>query len=127
LSLGFLGLSKWFWMGLIAAGALGFSDSISVTIRRTIVQMLAPDNMRGRASSFLTIFAQATNALGAVIAGAAAALVGASNALLLGSMRRDYSRGLLGHPPIVEVSVRIGTWFRVSGVSFGLAFWQPHY
>jgi len=85
LSLGFLGLSKWFWMGLIAAGALGFSDSISVTIRRTIVQMLAPDNMRGRASSFLTIFAQATNALGAVIAGAAAALVGAPNALLLGS------------------------------------------
>jgi MFS family permease len=86
LSLGFLGLSKWFWMGLIAAGALGFSDSISVTIRRTIVQMLAPDNMRGRASSFLTIFAQATNALGAVIAGAAAALVGASNAVLLGSV-----------------------------------------
>jgi MFS family permease len=85
LSLGFLGLSKWFWLGLVAAGALGFSDSISVTIRRTIVQMLAPDNMRGRASSFLTIFAQATNALGAVIAGAAAALVGASNALLLGS------------------------------------------
>ena len=85
LNLGFLGISKWFWMGLIAVGALGFSDSISVTIRRTIVQMLAPDQMRGRASSFLTVFAQTTNALGAVIAGAAAALVGASNALLLGS------------------------------------------
>jgi hypothetical protein len=40
--------------------------------------------MRGRAASFLTVFAQATNALGAVIAGAAAAMVGASNALLLG-------------------------------------------
>jgi MFS family permease len=86
LSLGLLGLSQWFWMGLVAAGALGFSDAISVAIRRTIVQILAPDNMRGRASSFLTIFAQATNALGAVIAGAAAALVGASNALLLGSV-----------------------------------------
>jgi MFS family permease len=84
LSLGFLGLSKWFWMGLIAVAALGFSDAISVAIRRTVVQMLAPDNMRGRAASFLTVFAQATNALGAVIAGAAAAMVGASNALLLG-------------------------------------------
>jgi len=84
LNLGFLGISKWFWMGLIAVGALGFSDSISVAIRRTMVQMLAPDQMRGRASSFLTVFAQTTNALGAVIAGAAAALVGASNALLLG-------------------------------------------
>jgi predicted MFS family arabinose efflux permease len=51
-----------------------------------MVQMLAPDQMRGRASSFLTVFAQTTNALGAVIAGAAAALVGAPNALLLGSV-----------------------------------------
>jgi MFS family permease len=86
LSLGLLGLSQWFWMGLIAAGALGFSDAIGVAIRRTVVQFLAPDNMRGRASSFLTIFAQGTNALGAIIAGAAAALVGASNALLIGSV-----------------------------------------
>ena len=84
LSLGFLGLSQWFWLGLIAVAALGFSDAISVAIRRTVVQMLAPDNMRGRAASFLTVFAQATNALGAVIAGAAAAMVGASNALLIG-------------------------------------------
>jgi MFS family permease len=84
LSLGLLGLSKWFWMGLIAVGALGFSDAISVAIRRTVVQTLAPDNMRGRALSFLTVFAQTTNAVGAVIAGTAAALVGASNALLLG-------------------------------------------
>jgi len=84
LSLGFLGFSKWFWIGLIAVGALGFSDAISVAIRRTLVQYLAPDQMRGRAASFLTVFAQTTNALGAVIAGAAAALVGASNAVLLG-------------------------------------------
>lgn len=84
--LGFLGLSKWFWMGLLAVGVLGFSDSIGVAIRRTMVQMLAPDEMRGRASSFLTVFAQTTNAIGAVIAGGAAALVGASNAVLLGSL-----------------------------------------
>ena len=82
LGLGFLGLSKLFWVGLLAVGALGFSDAI----RRTMVQYLAPDQMRGRASSFLTVFAQTTNALGAVIAGAAAALVGASNAVLLGSV-----------------------------------------
>ncbi len=86
LSLAFLGVSPWFWMGLLAVGALGFSDSIGVAIRRTMVQMLAPDNMRGRASSFLTVFAQMTNAIGAIIAGAAAALVGASNAVLFGSL-----------------------------------------
>ena len=84
LSLGFLGLSHWFWMGLIALGLLGISDAISVAIRRTVVQILAPDDMRGRATSFLTVFAQTTNALGAVIAGAGAALLGAPNAALAG-------------------------------------------
>ena len=85
-SLAFLGLSKWFWLGLIAVGALSFSDSISVAIRRTMVQYLAPDQMRGRAASFLTVFAQTTNSLGAVIAGAATALLGAPNAVLMGSL-----------------------------------------
>jgi len=84
LSLGFLGLSRWFWLGLIAVGALGFSDAISVTMRRTVVQILAPDDMRGRATSFLTVFAQTTNAIGAIIAGAGAALLGAPNAALAG-------------------------------------------
>jgi MFS family permease len=84
LSLGFLGFSKWFWMGLLAVAALGFSDAMSVAVRRTVVQILAPDDMRGRATSFLTVFAQTTNALGAVIAGAGAALVGAPNAALTG-------------------------------------------
>lgn len=85
-SLGFLGLSPWFWMGLIALGLLGISDAISVAIRRTVVQILAPDNMRGRATSFLTVFAQTTNAIGAVIAGAGAALLGAPNAALAGCL-----------------------------------------
>ena len=84
LSLGFLGLSRWYWMGLIAVGLLGVGDAVSVAIRRTVVQMLAPDDMRGRATSFLTVFAQTTNATGAVIAGAGAALLGAPNAALVG-------------------------------------------
>ena len=83
-SLGFLGLARWFWLGLIAVGFLGLSDAISVAMRRTVVQILAPDDMRGRAASFLTVFAQTTNALGAVIAGAGAALLGAPNAALVG-------------------------------------------
>jgi MFS family permease len=86
LSLGFLGLAQWFWMGLLALGLLGISDAISVVMRRTVVQILAPDNMRGRATGFLSVFAQTTNGLGAVIAGAGAALLGAPNAALLGCL-----------------------------------------
>jgi MFS family permease len=84
LSLGFLGLSEWYWMGLIAVGILGVGDAISVAMRRTVVQILAPDDMRGRATGFLTVFAQTTNATGAVIAGAGAAVLGAPNAALAG-------------------------------------------
>jgi predicted MFS family arabinose efflux permease len=84
LSLGFLGAASWFWLGLLAVGLLGISDAMGVVMRRTVVQILAPDNMRGRATSFLTVFAQTTNALGAVIAGAGAALLGAPNAALVG-------------------------------------------
>jgi len=84
LSLGLLGLSQWFWTGLIAVGLLGIADSVSVAIRRTVVQILAPDDMRGRATSFLMVFAQTTNGAGAIIAGAGAALLGAPNAALVG-------------------------------------------
>ena len=107
LSLGFLGLSQWFWLGLIALGFLGISDAISVAMRRTVVQLLAPDDMRGRATSFLTVFAQTTNATGAVIAGAGAALLGAPNAALVGccSLHPDDYRNLLGDSPALALSV----------------------
>jgi MFS family permease len=84
-SLALLGASQWFSMAVIVTLILGFADSISVAVRRTVVQLLAPDGMLGRASSLLTVFAQATNGLGAILAGAAAQWIGAPNALLVGS------------------------------------------
>jgi MFS family permease len=84
-SLALLGLSNWFWMAVGTTLILGFADSVSVAIRRTVVQMLAPDGMLGRASSLIAAFAQATNGLGAVLAGFASQQIGAPHALLLGS------------------------------------------
>jgi MFS family permease len=84
-SLALLGVSQWFWVAVGMTLVLGFTDSVSVAIRRTVVQLLAPDGMLGRASSLITVFAQATNGLGAILAGAAAQYLGAPNALLLGS------------------------------------------
>ncbi|TMA64929.1 MAG: MFS transporter [Deltaproteobacteria bacterium] len=83
--LAFLGISQWFGMAVVAVLILGFADSISVAIRRTVVQLLAPDGMLGRAASLITVFAQTTNGLGALLAGIAAQYMGAPNALLLGS------------------------------------------
>ena len=42
--------------------------------------------MRGRAASLITIFAQSTNALGALLAGSASQLWGAPKALVLGGV-----------------------------------------
>lgn len=83
-SLGMLGAAARFSTALAAVVALGFTDSISVAVRRTVVQLVAPDSMLGRANSLITVFAQSTNALGALLAGAAAELLGAQRAVLLG-------------------------------------------
>jgi MFS family permease len=83
--LALLGISHWFGMAVGAVMLLGFADSISVAIRRTVVQLLAPDGMLGRAASLITVFAQTTNGLGALLAGVAAQYLGAPNALLVGS------------------------------------------
>jgi MFS family permease len=84
-ALALLGVSHWFWLTVGAVMLLGFTDSISVAIRRTVVQLLAPDGMLGRAASLITVFAQTTNGLGALLAGIAAEAWGAPNALLVGS------------------------------------------
>ena len=84
-SLALLGLAQWFWLAVAVIVFLGITDSVSVAIRRTVVQLLAPDEMLGRASSLITVFAQATNGLGALLAGAAAQAIGVTNALLIGS------------------------------------------
>ena len=84
-SLALLGVSHRFWLAVAAVIILGITDSISVAIRRTVVQLLAPNEMLGRANSLITVFAQTTNGLGALLAGVAAQFMGAPNSLLVGS------------------------------------------
>ena len=84
-ALALLGIAYQFWMAVAAVMILGFADSISVAIRRTVVQLLAPDGMLGRAASLITVSAQTTNGLGALLVGIAAEAWGAPNALLIGS------------------------------------------
>ena len=82
--LALLGASSWYWMALLAAAALGFTDSLSVLVRTTLTQTLAPDRLRGRAASYSTIFAVLGNALGSMEAGFEEAAMGAGGTLLLG-------------------------------------------
>ena len=70
------GLSTWFWLSLAMLFLTGLFDSISVVVRQTLVQLLTPDEMRGRVSSVNNIFIGTSNEFGAFESGLTAALFG---------------------------------------------------
>ena len=57
------GLSNWFPLSLAMLFVLGALDTISVVIRHTLVQLLTPDEMRGRVSAINGMFIGALNEL----------------------------------------------------------------
>ena len=70
------GLSKVFWVSLGLLFLIGAFDSVSVIIRGSIVQLITPDEMRGRVSSVNNIFIGTSNEFGALESGLTAALFG---------------------------------------------------
>jgi len=70
------GLSKSYPLSLAALFVAGAADSISVVIRSTLVQLLAPDSMRGRVAAVNTIFIGTSNEIGEFESGIAAQLFG---------------------------------------------------
>jgi predicted MFS family arabinose efflux permease len=70
------GLSQWFWLSLLALFLTGACDNISVVVRATLVQVLTPDDMRGRVSAVSFMFIVSSNELGAFESGITAALFG---------------------------------------------------
>jgi MFS family permease len=70
------GLSKFLWLSLAMLFLVGVFDSVSVVIRHTIIQLLTPDEMRGRISAVNNIFIGTSNELGALESGLTAAFFG---------------------------------------------------
>lgn len=58
------GVSTNFWLSLAALLLIGAFDNISVVIRHTLVQVLTPDELRGRVSAVNSLFIGASNELG---------------------------------------------------------------
>lgn len=82
----FYSRSEWFFVSLILGGAMGLVDSIGMAVRQTSVQMLAPNEKRGRVVALTPIFNGAANSLsGAFIGFLAAALDDVQKALMIGS------------------------------------------
>src|SRR4051794_25409837 len=70
------GVSRWYWLSLLAFALTGSFDNISVVVRHTLVQVLPPDSMRGRVSAVNNVFIGASNQLGELESGLAGWLLG---------------------------------------------------
>jgi MFS family permease len=80
------GVSRQFWLSIIALAFMGAADTVSVVVRSSLVQLATPDAMRGRVSAVNYLFINASNQLGAFESGATAALLGAVPAVVLGGV-----------------------------------------
>jgi len=70
------GYSTNFWLSMAMLFMTGALDSISVVVRHTLVQTLAPDAMRGRVAAVNGLFIGASNELGGVESGVVAKYFG---------------------------------------------------
>lgn len=78
------GLSKNFYLSLIFLFFEGAFDSISVIIRSTILQILTPEEMRGRVSAVNSMFIGSSNEIGSFESGVTARLMGTVPAVVFG-------------------------------------------
>jgi Transmembrane secretion effector len=70
------GISTNFWLSMAMLLLLGSCDNRSVVIRSTLVQVLTPDDMRGRVSAINSLFIGTSNELGAFESGIVANFLG---------------------------------------------------
>lgn len=80
------GVSRNFTLSLAMLVLLGSADMISVFIRSSLVQLNTPDRMRGRVSSISGLAISASNELGEMQSGLAAAFLGAAGAVVFGGV-----------------------------------------
>ncbi|MCX7285621.1 MAG: MFS transporter [Novosphingobium sp.] len=80
------GLSTNYYLSLAMLMGVGAGDMVSVFIRNTLVQLHTPDAVRGRVSSISGLAISASNELGEMQSGVAAALLGAVGAAVFGGI-----------------------------------------
>jgi len=79
-------LTPSFVLAMAALTVVGASDTVSVVIRQTMVQLRTPDHMRGRVYAVNSMVTNTSNQLGIFRAGAAAAMFGTVPSVLIGGL-----------------------------------------
>ncbi|MFG3285180.1 MFS transporter [Streptomyces sp. NPDC048111] len=68
------GLTRQLWLGLCMLGVAGFADTVSMVFRNTMMQVAAPDEMRGRLQGVFIVVVAGGPRLGDFLAGTVADL-----------------------------------------------------
>lgn len=84
LSIIIFGISKNFYLSFAMLLLSGMFDAVSVVIRSTILQLVTPDEMRGRVSAVNTMFVSSSNELGDFESGVMAHWLGTVRAVVTG-------------------------------------------
>jgi MFS family permease len=82
----FFALSSNITVSIIALAVLGAADTISMVVRITLVQLLTPDEMRGRVNAVNSLFVGTSNQLGEFYSGTLAGFVGPVSAGVIGGV-----------------------------------------
>jgi MFS family permease len=80
------GVSRNFWLSLIALIVAGGADMVSVYVRTSLIQLHTPDAMRGRVSAVSQLTISASNELGEAESGLMASLLGPVGAVVFGGV-----------------------------------------
>ena len=90
------GFSKWYWFSFLMLFMCGAVDNISVVVRHTLVQMLTPDDKRGRVSAVNNLFISTSNELGWCESGTVAQIFGPTlgNTIVAGAVISAVSGGV---------------------------------
>ncbi len=91
-----------FAIGLGIVALLGGTDAVGMTMRQALVQLTAPDNMLGRASSAHSFSAMGANHLGQLEVSLVGKVIGAGSTMVLGG--------------VLSVFVVIAIWWFVPGI-----------
>src|SRR4029078_14595 len=91
------GLSRNYWLSVLALGLSGAFDSVSMVIRSSAVQLSSPDHMRGKISAVNSIFIGSSNELGEVESGIAAKLLVTAPAVCFGGVMCLLTVAIVGY------------------------------
>lgn len=79
-------VSRNFYLSLFILALGGGFDAVSVIIRHTVIQLMTPDNMKGRVSAVNSIFIGSSNEIGAFESGVAAKWMGVVPSVVFGGI-----------------------------------------